>query len=716
MNGKPCSFYNQPNVASNKTNEPLQPQQHQFRANDVIISRSIPNSHSHNNMAQQAHLQQSQHTQLPYQMYQQNQNAIAAPSQLPYVQHTHQPHLQQFQQSAALPACRPQTQYPQQQQQIPLTHQQPIHDQHAHQLPQPQLHSAQHSHFNLNQPPTTHMMISQITVQLQATQAHLNSMVPRLTMLQTQLQTPSPNQNTKQLETHYKAVLGAYEQHYAQYVSYSQQIQQLQACQQQQQLHNAQQNLRLSGRIYCDNMNGVMTNEHYECDANASDSSKCISMQRLAVALKHYSTLNIMENSDDQEVFRRFMLETYHEVIDDYIHFQKYHGNELEQICDDLINIHKFVECDIERCVFTSRHYQNDRMDQTERQHMHVLDSHLNFYKDLMDTLHFHLFHCFDTGLRCKKDSGDAKQDLEAAKGCDHFDAAFARMNKAILERHHITASFARFSTKNTKYKIVMSNEKNDTMDNEDTFPDYLFKHLIAANVDTFDIVQFVSFVKDNEYDTESIEHDHGIKPSGNIATNINSKRCIQQYDQFCTDLKISASSFNIGLRFYYWPFYKYYTPEVDGINDRSGYTIINNDLYIEQKYNSFKDEIRNYKYISLEQYDKAVVKVKFYHNAQEIKKNTATRDGTLNNRYYGLDYLAKPQIKFEHLLSLVLYTDYIDLSTDFSSTFRKNNAFETLESMKRRNREYYWMSRWLRECVEMHGQSRCRMGLRYKN
>eukprot|EP01083_Nonionella_stella_P154321 497117_1 len=461
------------------------------------------------------------------------------------------------------------------------------------------------------------------------------------------------------------------------------------------------------------------TKEQPECNVNASDSSKCISMKRLAVALKHYSTLNIMENSDDQEVFRRFMLETYHEVIDDYIHFQKYHGNELEQICDDLINIHKFVECDIERCVFTSRHYQNDRMDQTEMQHMHVLDSHLNFYKDLMDTLHFHLFHCFDTGLRCKKDSGDAKQDLEAAKDCDHFDVAFARMHKAISERQHTTASFARFSTKNTKYNIVMGNEKNDIMDNEDTFPDYLFKHLIAANVDTFDIVQFVSFVKDNEYDTESIEHDHGIKPSGNIATNINSKRCIQQYDQFCTDLKISASSFSIGLRYYYWPnMLTYRDPNMltfgnhfiyAHINDHSGYNI--NDLYIEQKYNSFKDEIRNYKYISLEQYDKAVVKVKFYHNAQEIKKNTATRDGTLNNRYYGLDYLAKPQIKFEHLLSLVLYTDYIDLSTDFSSTFRKNNAFETLESMKRRNREYYWMSKWLRECVEMHGQ--CRMGQR---
>eukprot|EP01083_Nonionella_stella_P180108 641351_1 len=409
MNGKPFSFYNQPNVASNKTNEPLQPQQHQFRANDVIISRSIPNSHSHNNMAQQAHLQQSQHTQLPYQMYQQNQNA-------------HQPHLQHFQHSAALPACRPQTQYPQQQQQIPLTHQQPIHDQHAHQLPQPQLHSAQHSHFNLNQPPTTHMMISQITVQLQATQAHLNSMVPRLTMLQTQLQTPSPNQNTKQLETHYKAVLGAYEQHYAQYVSYSQQIQQLQACQQQQQLHNAQQNLRWSGRIYCDNMNGVMTNEHYECDANASDSSKCISMKRLAVALKHYSALNIIENSDGQEVFRRFMLETYHAVIDDYIHFLDYHGNELEQICEDLMNIHKFVECDIERCAFTSRHYQSG---QTEKQHMDELDPYLNFYKNLMDTLHFHLFHCFDAGLRCKRDDGDSKQNLDAGNGGAYFDAVF---------------------------------------------------------------------------------------------------------------------------------------------------------------------------------------------------------------------------------------------------------------------------------------------------
>eukprot|EP01083_Nonionella_stella_P265868 900071_1 len=324
----------------------------------------------------------------------------------------------------------------QKQRQIPLAQQQ-YHDSHDQQP-----HIVQHSNFHPTPQRITHMPISQITVQLQATQAQLNSMVPQLTILQTQLQTQRPHQNTQQLETHYRRMLSAYEQYYGQYLWYLKQIEQLQTC------HNAKQTLRLSGSIYCDEMNvdfNLFKIKHFhECDINASDSSKCISMKRLAVALKHYST----RNSDDQDVFGRFMFETYHGVIDDYIHFQRYHGNELERIHQDLIHIHKFVECDIGRCAFTSRHH---RSNQCEKQDMWSLDLHLNFYKDLMDTLHFHVFHCFDTGLRCTKDNGDAKDDLETGNDCVHFDAAFARMNKAISERHHITASFARFSTNNSK-------------------------------------------------------------------------------------------------------------------------------------------------------------------------------------------------------------------------------------------------------------------------
>eukprot|EP01083_Nonionella_stella_P092310 258376_1 len=104
------------------------------------------------------------------------------------------------------------------------------------------------------------------------------------------------------------------------------------------------------------------------------------------------------------------------------------------------------------------------------------------------------------------------------------------------------------------------------------------------------------------------MEHDHAMEPDNNIAiasATIDSTllRC---YTEFIKDTKLESTSFSIGFRFYYWPFYK-------GINeltnqdeynvwDHSGYHI--NELFIEAKYASFKEEIAHYKHVSLKQYE----------------------------------------------------------------------------------------------------------------
>eukprot|EP01083_Nonionella_stella_P286094 973714_1 len=102
---------------------------------------------------------------------------------------------------------------------------------------------SQQSNVNINQQRVTLAFnaISQIAVQVEATQAQLHSIVPQLTSLETQLQTPSTDQNRYRLETHYRAVSSAYEQHYRQYRLYLQQIDQLQTYLQQHGQHAAQQ-------------------------------------------------------------------------------------------------------------------------------------------------------------------------------------------------------------------------------------------------------------------------------------------------------------------------------------------------------------------------------------------------------------------------------------------------------------------------------------------
>ena len=65
--------------------------------------------------------------------------------------------------------------------------------------------------------------------------------------------------------------------------------------------------------------------------------------------------------------------------------------------------------------------------------------------------------------------------------------------------------------------------------------------------------------------------------------------------------------------------------------------------------------------------------------------------------------------LKVENLICIILYTDHTELSTHFASTFRKMNQFETIDQIKRRHRDYYWLSRILRQTVREFGGDRHR-------
>eukprot|EP01084_Bolivina_argentea_P063326 115665_1 len=74
----------------------------------------------------------------------------------------------------------------------------------------------------------------------------------------------------------------------------------------------------------------------------------------------------------------------------------------------------------------------------------------------------------------------------------------------------------------------------------------------------------------------------------------------------------------------------------------------------------------------------------------------------------YGIEW----KLSYKHLLTVVLYCDYSELSSDFSRSFRKVNRFETIRSVKARNSKYYYFAKYLRECVECFGE--CSIGVRH--
>ena len=128
-----------------------------------------------------------------------------------------------------------------------------------------------------------------------------------------------------------------------------------------------------------------------------------------------------------------------------------------------------------------------------------------------------------------------------------------------------------------------------------------------------------------------------------------------------------------------------------------------NNPLFVKPKYQSFKEEILNYKYINIEHYKTEILpKAEAFHETKLVKSMKAVKDYSADYSRYGI--VKGDPINKERLISMILYTDYTDHSSDFSSTFRSKTKFETFSRTKQRHANYYWMSKLLRETVAIHG------------
>ena len=137
-------------------------------------------------------------------------------------------------------------------------------------------------------------------------------------------------------------------------------------------------------------------------------------------------------------------------------------------------------------------------------------------------------------------------------------------------------------------------------------------------------------------------------------------------------------------------------------IRNHSGFKI--RDLWIDQKYGSFGEEIMNYNHIDIDikQFkDQIMTKAELYINTKRGRAGKANISFTSPKHYEIKD---GAPITINHLLSLMLYTDTTTLSSNFSASFRKLHAYDTLSQIKKRNSRYFHWSKRLREAVELFG------------
>eukprot|EP01084_Bolivina_argentea_P000508 952_1 len=109
------------------------------------------------------------------------------------------------------------------------------------------------------------------------------------------------------------------------------------------------------------------------------------------------------------------------------------------------------------------------------------------------------------------------------------------------------------------------------------------------------------------------------------------------------------------------------------------------------------KEEALNSGFCKLKHFDeKVILKSIELFSTPAVKEMEAKFGSDDQAAHYGIP--KKTQISIKHLQSVILYTDFTDLSTLFSSTFRPAYFGEPLETIKKRNQCFYYLYKTLRE------------------
>eukprot|EP01084_Bolivina_argentea_P112794 201137_1 len=174
------------------------------------------------------------------------------------------------------------------------------------------------------------------------------------------------------------------------------------------------------------------------------------------------------------------------------------------------------------------------------------------------------------------------------------------------------------------------------------------------------------------------------------------------------------SENYSMGYRYYYWDHYKNNCNIYDDTfaigswmtqptNDQT--TL--GDWYIYNKYDTFQTEtLQNEIYVTNRfEWNLLLQKAKYHLLTDHVRETyVCPRKDTAKN--YGMKYNDK--IKGKHLIALMVYCNFETLQFKFTETYRLiNEDKQNVKNMKDRHRNYFFLGKLLRECVECFGMNR---------
>ena len=120
------------------------------------------------------------------------------------------------------------------------------------------------------------------------------------------------------------------------------------------------------------------------------------------------------------------------------------------------------------------------------------------------------------------------------------------------------------------------------------------------------------------------------------------------------------------------------------------------NEYLVTARYVDLKEEMLNYQHLERDEVKNIMIKAEQYLNTG-IAKSITNRGG----KKWGGD-----KLQLNHLISIIMYTDYTELSRDFTVSFRKSHQFQLLHQIKKHNSMYYHWAKTFRNLIKEFGQN----------
>eukprot|EP01084_Bolivina_argentea_P129335 228429_1 len=404
----------------------------------------------------------------------------------------------------------------------------------------------------------------------------------------------------------------------------------------------------------------------------------CIQLKRMINALIYYSYVDVVNSNKEKDQFLKFCNETYVWLLNDYIHIiDKHDINDIDymkQSCHLFKKFEFISDCNVNNCLLLSRHYRDRNNDNIEES---KYDSNeLIFHRDLMDSMHTYLIHLYDIGMRVKINEYKCKQYANNKNDNKWVDYSYAFISQTIKHKQNKLRIIGQFNRRITQKKFTIHSSKHcDVKENDNVLLTDDLLSFLEERPSLFKVTQvFRKMLITEEFDSDAIKDDMNNVQS-NLKQSLGNELQFIQIKEHIYQLQLHQYTIAVGYRFEYES--EVFFP----------------DATVPLKYITFKHEILNNQMFSLKlhQLKLSIIKTLKYIQSEKVKQMKHNFD-------------KKSSISFNHLLSICLYCDWTELSTSFSSTFRKHKPLESLSAVVKRNQEFYHFSKWFTDTIQNFG------------